>query len=628
MKNILTIVCVLALVSLSARVRAADVGITGITTVPGQSGDLGYEIRITADGEPQEVPGSNPKQYKSKLKVKVKLKPSAKGPSLLFYICMMFQLKKGEGDLAMSKERPRQTLAETDCTVGGTATKCWCCRPATDGTNGTSDERVSERQAYHLGCRRIDLNPNTSKHPKDKNGSFIVFDESVDLILSKKIRPQDIESVYWDTFLGAKEHEDARLWSPCKGSGANAPTPTVPNNYDPSNTCPGVVGQGSAMGPADNPGRISGVGGFGAINIWAGAFRPVGAGQWIWGGIKTGIIGSLLIFPPTTIIGGAIGAGANAGTLSHGQSVEELPDEISMAPKETQPYGAACDGQSSFCWVASVPLGNFFTMGLPGEYPAVFNGNYVGLKNATVRVIIPGQTDHLYTSDSSGRVSIHEEHVISSHKANDQDMIVMVISPTNLAEGETQRVDGDVTARIGNPLWNVDEFMHRVALEGTIRSPEREKKTRLMFRGRLLIGPSVPLVANPGAEGSIGVELGVLPIPNLVVALMFQPIFNQFGASFLAGAGVGYDLHIFKRAPNLSIEPQLFVGYAPGLATAGAVTTTTHSGFVLPQVALTYSFPRQHVQIGAVPLSFPVIFSSAGASAFYQFTIFAGFVLP
>src|SRR5271169_2100107 len=103
----------------AATAQQKEVGVTGTTTVPGQDGNIEYDIRAKETGKQD--------QFKITVHLRPKKEPTSSFSDKKFYVCMMFQLtKKPEKDCP---ERVRTTKRDTQKRVSLTTTTCMIADP-------------------------------------------------------------------------------------------------------------------------------------------------------------------------------------------------------------------------------------------------------------------------------------------------------------------------------------------------------------------------------------------------------------------------------------------------------------------------------------------------------------------
>jgi hypothetical protein len=575
--------------------------LTGHTTVPGQDGEVDYDITAEKTG-------------RSKFRVKVKLKRNKKGfPAKPFYICMMLQLtdngKDAEREASPSliprrEPRPGQErwdLESIDCKIrnpgpsGDSAKpvidgKCWCCKKA-------KKPDVPERMAYHLGCKRVDLRPTGG-------GEIMPFDEEIEFKgLPRELELADIESFYWDTFEGGVEREDGvKPWCnvpDCKSGGGAVADPVV----DPDNACPGVVGQDKAMGPSGSIPRLIGVvtKGLGGVNIWAGAFHSLN--------LIEDVLGICIIT-----------RGQRAVTAVDPKIIEHSARPIKEVEERCKEL--RCDGKTSFCWLGSAPLDNFWTMRWSGEYPARLQGTFVGPPNATVTVIVPGQVGHSYPTGPTGIVEINDSYTVtpdSVRPANDIQM--MVVSPKPLSSGLDMRFDGKVVAEAGNPVWEAGAQMHLMSFTGPAEEKKEETKNRWMLN--LMVGGDFGLYNEPH-QAVIGLALGYAVTANRAGFVVFAPEvkLNDVLATIELPFGFQYDFAL--PVPGLYAYPRATLGYALSVASlAGLPSQTSHFGVATVAAGLKYSI-KNRWNVGIEPIGLSTFFNASVASIVYRLVALVG----
>ncbi len=609
----------------------ADAVITGSAAVPGQPGEVDYDIRAKKTDKENEF----------QITVTMRPKKGDKTPDKKFFICMMFQLnkrcfarapgltsppRKGERRYNLKKVPCWNTPPESEKDAdGATRSKdppstCWCCEP--------TDPDVGERMSYHLGCREVQLKEGENTIPfgpgVGPDNGIVQFKDLVgDDGQPCHIDESDIESFYWDTFLGGDtaNDKDAMRWvTSCQGAHYQGMADPAPEG---NNLCPGVVGQDTSMGPPPtqlgplnlpSPARIKGILGIGAVNIWAMSFAT---------------ISNLKELGCTISRGQAVRHVAPETPLYKPPPVEK---RVSMAaPRPIRPIQercGVCDGENHFCWLGTAPLDNFWTMRWRGEYPARLGGTLVGPPFATVTVIVPGQVDHQYTTDAQGKVFIDESYVIgrdSMRPDNDLQMFVVAGAGANIGEG--MRFDGEVVAGPNNPAWEEGVFMHKVTFSPPLIEEVGRPEKRWMVNVDL--GGDFEIYNEPN-QFVVGAQVGYRVLADRRAYLMLVPEVKVAGnlATLILPAAFQWEFGL--PVANLYVYPRLGLGYAASFASTvlppelgGTRTQTFHYGVITGAGGLKYVI-NDRWNVALEPVGFTLFFNGDGSSMVYRLTALGG----
>lgn len=143
---------------------------------------------------------------------------------------------------------------------------------------------------------------------------------------------------------------------------------------------------------------------------------------------------------------------------------------------------------------ASFDLGNWFTMELPGTYPARFVGNiFHAPPGSSFRLELPDQTLEWLTP-ADGVVDINFPFLVPPEADALAHLTFTPLAP--LPEGTVWRFDLDALAEPGNTLWQPGEHMHDVSLTWVQDSVAPEFRRAEVFWP----APDAPLVVDLAAE--------------------------------------------------------------------------------------------------------------------------------